>query len=170
MITKKALNRRTFLRGAGVSLALPLLDAMVPAMSSLKASPAKPACRLAYVYIPMGAHLAKWTPAVEGKLTELSPTLKSLSPFLDQLTVLSNLELKNAYSAGNHTTANAAFLSAAKAKMTEGSDYELATTVDQIAPSESAGKHRYLRLSSPWICSPRSGTAITASLAFIRTH
>ena len=140
MITKKALDRRTFLRGAGASLALPLLDAMVPAMGSLNASPAKPVCRLAYVYIPMGAHLPKWTPAVEGKLTELSPTLKSLSPYLDQITVLSNLELKNAYSAGNHATANSAFLSAAKAKMTEGSDYRLATTVDQIAAKRLGNK------------------------------
>lgn len=136
MIRKRSLNRRTLLRGAGVSLALPLLDAMVPAMTAQAATPAKPVSRLGYVYIPMGANLAKWTPAVKGKLTELSPTLHSLTPYIDQLTVISNLELKNAYSAGNHATANAAFLSAAKAKMTEGSDYELATTVDQIAAKE----------------------------------
>lgn len=136
MITKKALNRRTFLRGAGISLALPLLDAMVPAVTALAATPAKPVCRLVYVYIPMGAHLPKWMPPHVGKLTELSPTLNSLAPFLDQLTVISNLELKSAYSTGNHATANAAFLSAAKAKMTEGSDYELATTVDQIAAQQ----------------------------------
>lgn len=136
MIRKRSLNRRTLLRGAGVSLALPLLDAMVPAITAQAATPAKPVSRLGYVYIPMGANLAKWTPAVKGKLTELSPTLHSLTPYIDQLTVISNLELKNAYSAGNHATANAAFLSAAKAKMTEGSDYELATTVDQIAAKE----------------------------------
>jgi hypothetical protein len=140
IITKKALDRRTFLRGAGAALALPLLDAMVPAMTALAATPAKPVCRLGYVYIPMGAHLPKWTPAVEGKLTDLPPTLETLTPFLDQLTVISNLELKNAYSAGNHATANSAFLSAAKAKMTEGSDYELATTVDQIAAKRIGGK------------------------------
>ena len=133
IITKRALHRRTFLRGAGASLTLPLLDAMVPAMTALAATPAKPVRRLGYVYIPVGAHLAKWTPPVEGKLTELSPTLNSLTPFLAQLTVISNLELKNAYSAGNHATANAAFLSAAKAKMTEGSDYFLGTKVDQVA-------------------------------------
>ncbi len=133
IITKKALNRRTFLRGAGAALALPLLDGMAPAMTALAATPAAPVRRLGYVYIPMGAHIDKWTPPVEGKLTELSPTLKSLGPFLDQLSVISNLELKNAYSEGNHATSNAAFLSAARAKMTEGSDYELSTTVDQIA-------------------------------------
>ena len=133
IITKKALPRRTFLRGMGVSLALPLLDAMVPAMTALAATPAKPVRRLGFVYIPMGANIEQWTPSGVGRITELSPTLRSLTPFLDQLTVISNLELKNAYSAGNHATANCSFLSAAKAKMTEGSDYELATTVDQIA-------------------------------------
>src|SRR6185295_15624745 len=71
-----------------------------------------------------------------GRITELSPSLHSLTPFLDQLTVVSNTELKNAYSAGNHATANSAFLSAAKAKMTEGSDYFLGTTVDQIAAQQ----------------------------------
>ena len=81
----------------------------------------------------MGSNIKQWTPAAEGKITELSPTLKSLTPFIDQTTVISGMELKNAYSPGNHATANAAFLSAAKAKMTEGSDYYLATTVDQIA-------------------------------------
>ena len=132
IITKKTLHRRTFLRGAGAALALPMLDAMMPACARAAASPAA-VRRLGFVYLPMGAHLPKWTPPTQGKLSTLSPTLKSLEPHLDQITVLSNLELKNAYSAGNHATANAAFLSAAKAKMTEGSDYELATTVDQIA-------------------------------------
>src|SRR6476469_3133920 len=132
VIAKKALPRRTLLRGMGASLALPLLDAMVPAMTAAAVA-AKPVRRLGFVYIPMGANIAKWTPAAVGKLAELSPTLGSLTPFLDQLTVIGNLDLKNAYSPGNHATANAAFLSAAKAKMTEGSDYHLGTTVDQIA-------------------------------------
>jgi hypothetical protein len=139
IITKKSLPRRTFLRGIGASLALPLLDAMVPSMTALAATAAHPVQRLGYVYIPMGANLSEWTPAGEGAISELSPTLKSLNPFLDQLTVISNLEVKNAYSAGNHATANAGFLSAAKAKMTEGSDYELATTVDQIAAKRIGG-------------------------------
>jgi hypothetical protein len=133
IISKKALHRRTFLRGIGAGVALPLLDAMVPSMTALAATPAKPVRRLGFVYIPMGAHMAHWTPSVEGSLTELSPILKSLMPFMDRLTVLTNLELKNGYSPGNHATANSSFLSAAKAKMTEGSDYELATTVDQVA-------------------------------------
>ncbi len=96
IITKKALDRRTFLRGAGASLALPLLEAMVPAATALAVTPARPIRRLGFVYIPMGSHLAQWTPAVEGKLTELSPTLSTLTPFRDRLTIISNLELKNA--------------------------------------------------------------------------
>ncbi len=139
IIAKKALPRRTFLRGMGASVALPLLDAMVPSMTALAATAARPVRRLGFVYIPMGANIARWTPPGEGKITALSPTLASLMPVLDQLTVISNLELKNAYSAGNHATANSAFLSAAKAKMTEGSDYELATTVDQIAARRIGG-------------------------------
>lgn len=136
IITKKALPRRTLLRGLGVSMALPLLDAMVPPLTALAATPAKPVRRLGYIYLPMGANLAQWTPKGEGRITELSPTLRSLTPYLDQLTVISNLELKNSYSAGNHATANSGFLSAAKAKMTEGADYELAITADQIAANQ----------------------------------
>jgi len=117
-------------------MALPLLDAMVPALTALAATPAKPVRRLGYIYLPMGANLPQWTPKGEGRITELSPTLSSLTPYLDQLTVISNLELKNSYSAGNHATANSGFLSAAKAKMTEGADYELAITADQIAANQ----------------------------------
>src|SRR5512140_672382 len=119
ILTRKSLPRRTFLRGMGATLSLPLLDAMIPAMTALAATPANPVRRLGFVYVPMGATIKRWTPSAEGRITELSPSLKSLTPFMDQVTVLSNLELKNAYSAGNHATANSAFLSAAKAKMTE---------------------------------------------------
>jgi hypothetical protein len=140
IITKKALHRRTFLRGIGTTLALPLLDAMVPAMTALAATPAAPVRRLGFVYIPMGAHIPDWTPP--GKdLKELSPILKSLAPVVDQLTVISNMELKNAYP-GTHATSNAAFLSAATAKWTESSDYQLGTTVDQVAAQHIGGETR----------------------------
>src|SRR5687768_8280598 len=135
IVTKKALPRRTFLRGMGAAVALPLLDAMVPSMTALAATPANPVRRLGFVYMPMGSHIPMWTPPVEGKLTELSPTLQSLANVVDHLTVVSNLELKNAYP-GTHATSNAAFLSAAKAKWTESSDYFLGTTVDQIAAQQ----------------------------------
>ncbi|MBI3472106.1 MAG: DUF1552 domain-containing protein [Candidatus Solibacter usitatus] len=133
IVTKKALPRRTLLRGMGTTLALPLLDAMVPALTALAATPAKPVRRLGFVYIPMGANIAQWTPpGGAGRLSELSPSLRSLQPVVEQITVITNLELKNAYP-GTHATSNAAFLSAAKAKWTESTDYELGTTVDQIA-------------------------------------
>src|SRR3954453_22059483 len=108
IITKKALPRRTFLRGAGAVLALPLLDAMVPSMTAWAATPANPVRRLGFVYIPMGAHIPKWTPGSANDLSELSPILESMKPFADQLTVVSNLELRNAYP-GTHATSNAAF-------------------------------------------------------------
>lgn len=132
-ITKKALPRRTFLRGFGTTLALPLLDAMFPAMSAVAANPASKVRRLAWVYIPMGMNAARWTPKGEGTIVELSPSLAPLAPHLDYVTVLTNTELKRAYGPGNHATGNAAFLSTALAKKTEGSDYELATTCDQVA-------------------------------------
>ena len=132
-ITKKALQRRTFLHGMGATVALPLLDAMVPAMTALAASPAAPVRRLGFIYIPMGAYMKQWTPAGgTGVLGDLPPILASLAPVKDQLTVVSNLELRNAYP-GTHATSNAAFLSAATSKWTESTDYELGTTVDQVA-------------------------------------
>src|SRR5262245_23763559 len=130
---QKSLPRRTFLRGAGATLALPLLDAMVPSLLASARTAAAPVRRLGFVYIPMGSNISQWTPNAEGKLTDLSPTLSSLKPFVDHVTVVTNLENKNAYSPGNHATANSCFLSAVRAKMTEGSDYYLGTTVDQIA-------------------------------------
>jgi len=135
IITKKALPRRTFLRGMGATVALPLLDAMIPSMTALAKTPAAPVRRLGFIYMPMGCDLSRWTPAGEGRLTELSPALQSLAPVVDQLTVISNLELKNEYP-GTHATSNAAFLSAAKAKWTESTDYYLGTTVDQIAAKQ----------------------------------
>jgi hypothetical protein len=135
IISKKALPRRTFLRGMGATVALPLLDAMVPSMTALARTAAVPVRRLGFVYMPMGCDLPRWTPPGEGRLVELSPSLESLRPVLDQLTVITNLELKNAYP-GTHATSNAAFLSAARAKWTESTDYYLGTTVDQIAAKQ----------------------------------
>ena len=134
-ITKAALPRRTVLRGMGAMVALPLLDAMAPALTALARTPAKPVRRLGFVYVPMGSDISRWTPPGGEKLEELSPTLSSLSPVIDDITVVSNLELKNSYP-GTHATSNAGFLSAAKAKWTESTDYYLGTTADQIAAKQ----------------------------------
>ena len=87
----------------------------------------------------MGMNAAAWTPPTEGRITELSPSLLALTPVLDHITVVSNLELRNAYTTGNHASSNCAFLSCSRAKRTEGSDYELGTTVDQIAARAIGG-------------------------------
>ncbi len=134
MVTRKALPRRTFLRGVGATLALPLLDAMVPALTAAAQTPAAPnnLRRLGFVYMPMGSDITSWTPPGDSLLDQLSPTLSSLEPVKQHVTAISNLELQNAYP-GTHATSNAAFLSAAKAKRTESTDYFLGTTVDQLA-------------------------------------
>jgi hypothetical protein len=132
IMTKKALPRRRFLRGMGVTLALPLLDAMVPAATPLAKTPANPVRRLGFVFMPMGSDITRWTPPGQKTLDELSPILSSLGPVKEYVTVITNLELQNAYP-GTHATSNAAFLSAARAKPTESSDYYLGTTVDQVA-------------------------------------
>jgi Protein of unknown function (DUF1552) len=131
-LTKKAIPRRAFLRSARATLALPLLDAMVPAATAWAQTPAKPTPRLGFVFIPMGSDQARWTPPGQGKLDELSPILTPLKPVKDQVTVITNLRLPNAYP-GTHDTSNSAFLSADTAKHTESSDYYLGETVDQIA-------------------------------------
>jgi hypothetical protein len=130
-ITKKFIPRRTFLRGVGATMALPLLEAMVPAATPLAKTAAKPVRRLGFVFMPMGCDQSRWTPPGDN-LNELSPILSSLGPVREHVTAISNLELQNAYP-GSHATSNAAFLSAAKAKLTESTDYYLGTTVDQIA-------------------------------------
>jgi len=130
---KRALSRRTLLRGAGVAFALPLLDAMIPANTAMAATVANPSKlrRLGYVYIPMGFNPEPWVP--EGDTLDKLPfTLQPLEKIKSHVTVVSGMELKNAYP-GSHATSNAAFLSAATARRTESSDYYLGTTVDQIA-------------------------------------
>ncbi len=140
IVTKKSLPRRMFLRGVGATMALPLLDAMVPAMTPLAATAAQPVRRLGFVYIPMGAHMPLWTPPGTD-LAKLSPILQSLEPHIGHITVISNMELRNAYP-GTHATSNSAFLSAATAKWTESSDYYLGTTADQIAAQKIGGETR----------------------------
>lgn len=135
ILTKKFMPRRRFLRGVGATLALPLLEAMVPAATPLSRTAAQPVRRLGYVFMPMGCDITRWTPRSTDTLAELSPILSSLAPVREHVTAISNLELRNAYP-GTHATSNAAFLSAARAKLTESSDYYLGTTADQIAARE----------------------------------
>ncbi len=132
IITKKCLPRRTFLRGLGGTLALPLLEAMVPAATPLANTAARPVRRIGYVFMPMGCDQSRWTPPGGERLDELSPILGPLAPVKQHVTVIGNLELQCAYP-GSHATSNSSFLSCAKAKLTESNDYYLGTTVDQLA-------------------------------------
>jgi len=142
ILTQKALPRRTFLRTVGATMALPMLDAMIPAASAASKTPLGQAKRLGFVFMPMGCDESRWTPGSEGDLSQLSPILQSLEPVKDQLSVLTNMELANAYP-GSHATSNSSFLSAAKARHTEGNDYYLGTTVDQVA-AKQLGLHTQL--------------------------
>jgi hypothetical protein len=137
LISKMALPRRTFLRGLGVTLALPLLDAMVPALTAWQQTPARPVRRLGFVYIPNGAIMEKWTPAGTGRSFELTPTLAPLAPFRERMVVVSGLEQAMAYGigdgSGDHSRAGAAWLSGVHPKHTEGADLQCGVTTDQIA-------------------------------------
>jgi len=134
-ITKKSIPRRTFIRGVGATFALPLLDAMIPAATALSKTPAMGPKRLGYVFMPMGCDQSRWTPRSEKTLDKLSPILDSLKEVKNELTVFTNMELRPAYP-GSHATSNSSFLSAARAKPTESSDYYLGTTADQVAAKQ----------------------------------
>src|SRR6266498_3082549 len=119
-VTKKHLSRRTFLNGVGVTLALPLLESMLPAATALgQTVAAKQRTRLGCTYFPHGAIMDKWTPATDGAGFELSEILQPLKPYQNQLNVISDLEHALAYGSGataNHNRSAAAFLSGAFAK------------------------------------------------------
>jgi hypothetical protein len=133
IITKTHLPRRTFLRGVGATLALPLLDAMVPARTLLANSAASPAPRLGFVYLPHGAIMDQWTPVTEGPGFELSPVLSPLAPFRDQLDVVSGLGHRAADTTAVHSLSPTTWLSGVRPKPTQGLDAYAGVTADQIA-------------------------------------
>ena len=132
VIRKRALPRRTFLRGVGASVALPLLDAMVPALSARTT----PAPRFAAVYVGNGINMGEWTPAMEGVGFPFSPILKPLEPFRDQVLVITGLDnfpaTDQGDSGGQHPRAAPAFMSSVHPKQTEGADVRAGTTIDQM--------------------------------------
>jgi len=133
-ITKMHLSRRTFLHGMGVTMALPLLESMIPASTAFGQTVAKPRTRLGAIYFPHGAIMPKWTPAQEGAGYELTEILQPIKPFYDQVSIISDLRHANAYGSGataNHNRSAAAFLSGAFAEV--GAQPSLGITVDQIA-------------------------------------
>ena len=145
MIFQKNIPRRTFLRGVGTTLALPLLDSMVPAMASTLDSSAKPAGRLSTVYVPNGIMMDKWTPAKEDSDFALTPILEPLAPFRDRMLLLTGLEHNSGRAlpgenTGDHARAGATFLTGVHPRKTEGADTLAGVSMDQYA-AKAIGKH-----------------------------
>lgn len=148
IITKKAIDRRTLLRGLGAALSLPLLDCMVPALTLAAKTAAAPIKRFGVVYTPNGIMMKNWTPAAEGASFELSSTLSPLAPFQDRLLVLSGLNSTPPIMPGNeptgvHARASTRFLSDIQPKPTEGADLHAGISIDQIAANQF-GQHTQL--------------------------
>jgi hypothetical protein len=129
-IFKKTLPRRTLLRGLGASLALPLLDSMVPALSSASAQTAQPAKRLGVVYVPNGMAMKSWTPATEGTNFEITRILRPMAAYQDRMLVLSGLNGASS-NAGVHASASTRFLTGTIPARTE-SDLQAAVSIDQL--------------------------------------
>ena len=138
IITKKALPRRTFLRGMGATLALPLLDAMVPSLTALANTPADPACAgSGSSSCRWAATSSRWTPpGTTARSTSFRRRCSPLEPVKRARHRRSPIWSCRTPIPGTHATSNSAFLSAAKAKQTESTDYYLGTTVDQIAAQQ----------------------------------
>jgi hypothetical protein len=139
MIFKKAIPRRTFLRGLGATIALPLLEGMVPAMAAVGDGAAKVPSRLSIVYAPTGIIMDKWTPAEEGTAFQLKPILAPLTPYRDRLLMLSGLNHNEAKQrpgdpGGDHSRASAVFLTGVHPK--SGSEAGVGTSMDQIVAKE----------------------------------
>ena len=136
VIEKMSLPRRTFLRGIGAALALPLLDAMVPALTAVVKTAANPVRRLGIVYVPNGMAMDSWTPAAEGAGFEFTPILKSLEPFRDQMLVLSNLS--GAPGGGSHAGAATRFLTGMVARQPRGTGVQAGVSMDQLSAKAMA--------------------------------
>ncbi|HKV37880.1 MAG TPA: DUF1552 domain-containing protein [Blastocatellia bacterium] len=147
IITNKRLARRTFLKGMGSIVALPMLDAMIPAVGFARNSDARAAVRLAFSYVPNGIIMPAWTPAVAGKAYEFSRILKPLEPFRNDIFVLSKLDLHNGNAlgdgAGDHARAGASFLTGVHCKKTAGGDIQGGVSADQVAAAKLTGVTRF---------------------------
>ena len=138
------IHRRTFLRGVGAAIALPMLDAMAPSLSSVvrgaNATPASFPKRMAFVYVPNGATMADWTPATTGAAFELPRILQPLAAHKRDLCVLSGFAQKNGFAngdgAGDHARASASFLTGAQPRKTSGRDIRAGISVDQVAAQQ----------------------------------
>ena len=161
IIFKKAIPRRTALRGIGATLALPLLDGMVPALEAIRNTAAKPVRRLGVVYVPNGMAMEYWTPKAEGDGFELSPILQPLESLRDQLVVLSGLH--PGPGGGAHAGAATKFLTAIAGKATDGAEIQAGISIDQyLAWGYSLYSSPYYRLWWRFFFRPRIPLTIAA--------
>jgi hypothetical protein len=141
IITKKCLSRRTVLRGLGVTLALPWLESMVPALTALSKTGAAPARRLGVFYVPNGMSMGYWSPGAQGVLKELPPTLQALQPLKDQVLLLGGLAddaASKVKGAGAHSRSSGTFLTCVPFQAITDANVVAATTMDQLAAREFA--------------------------------
>src|SRR5262245_11482718 len=129
-VTKGSIPRRTFLRGVGVSVALPLVDAMIPALTHAAQTAARPQLRTGFVYIPHGVIMGQWTPATAGPDFQFTSILKPLEPFRDSVVVVSNLTRAEVNS--NHAVSSACWLTGTPPKRTDGPDFRAGVSLDQV--------------------------------------
>jgi hypothetical protein len=134
MIKKKAIPRRAVLRGLGTSLALPLLDAMVPGLTAISQGAAVPRSRFSIVYVPNGMVMKHWTPATDGATFTLPRILEPLTSFRNQMLVLSGLHNKGIDQI--HDSGAPAYLTASPPKRTQGSDLHAGISVDQVVAQQ----------------------------------
>ena len=158
-ISKMSLPRRTFLRGMGTAIALPFLDAMVPALTATARTAANPAPRFGAVYIPNGAIMEQWIPAKVGTGFEFTPILKPLERFRDSVVVVTNLTRSHPGSqVGDHAVSAAGYLTGVWPKRTEGED--VLATRPSIRSSRSRSDRT--RRSRPSKSRPRISPATSA--------
>ena len=140
-ITKMHLPRRTVLRGLGATLALPLLDGMVPALTALQNTAAAPIKRFGVFYVPNGMSMPYWFPKTEGPLDELPPTLASLNPHKDRVVLCGGLDDESANlvkGGGDHARSAGTFLTCVPFKITNGADVFASVSMDQMAARETS--------------------------------
>ncbi|MEE2613114.1 MAG: DUF1552 domain-containing protein, partial [Acidobacteriota bacterium] len=138
-ITRMHLPRRAVLRGLGATVALPLLDCMVPALTAQSRTAAAPIKRFGVFYVPNGMSMPYWYPKTEGPLDQLPPTLRSLEAFKDRVLICGGLDDESANlvkGGGDHARSAGTFLTCVPFKITAGADVSNAVSVDQIAARE----------------------------------
>lgn len=142
---KFSISRRTVLRGAGVSLGLPWLEAMIPSSTLAFSRPPKNPVRLAALYMPNGVNVRAWSPEGTGRDFKLSPTLEPLAPVKDHIVVLSNLWNAASKGGDGHYVKEAAILTCTTIKKTPGADLANGVSMDQVAAQRAGAKHRCRR-------------------------